>query len=390
MSEANRVDVAYIEEVTFGTTPASALTSMRKTGESLAFNVANISSQEIRADRQIPDLIQTGAESGGGVDFEMSYAAFDDLFEGALWNSWGSALTITDTDISTTGGGGTSTFDAVGADFPAFVAGQWIKSSGFTNSANNGFFQILSATSSTITLVADDLVTEAAGNSVTIKGQMLRNGTERHSYTLEKVFQDLATPQYLWTKGNVINTMSLSVAANEIMTGSFNFIGTAGGRATATQGSGAYTAAPSNDVMNAVSNVGDVKENDAPLGAGIFVQGVSMELNNNVRGRAAIGTLGFVDVKGGSIAVEGSMQIYFHENAATIYDRYVNGTESAFSFSVTDGAGNSYVFSMPRIKFSTAQVLAGGLNQDVLMDMSFTAIRDATFDATFQIDRFAA
>ena len=41
MGDSNRTGLAYIEETVWGTVPAKALTGLRFTGESLAFNVAN-------------------------------------------------------------------------------------------------------------------------------------------------------------------------------------------------------------------------------------------------------------------------------------------------------------------------------------------------------------
>ena len=119
MSDANRIQLRYCEEDTWGTTPATrALQELRLTGESLSYNIANIVSTEIRDDRQVTDLIQTGAECGGGTNFELSYGTYDDFMEGALWSDWSADLAISEvSDIASTATGfstiGTANFDNI-------------------------------------------------------------------------------------------------------------------------------------------------------------------------------------------------------------------------------------------------------------------------------------
>ena len=89
MSDSNRSQLAFVAESVWGTTPGTAtLKKLRFTDESLNFAIDNIQSNEIRSDRQTTDLIQTGAECGGGVNFELSYGAQDDLIAAALWDAW--------------------------------------------------------------------------------------------------------------------------------------------------------------------------------------------------------------------------------------------------------------------------------------------------------------
>ncbi len=47
MSDSNRSQLGFIEETTIGACPATALTALRFTDESLNFDIENISSNEI-------------------------------------------------------------------------------------------------------------------------------------------------------------------------------------------------------------------------------------------------------------------------------------------------------------------------------------------------------
>ena len=89
MSDSNRVGLRYIEEVTWNTLPGTpTMAPIRFTGESLVPNVENITSEEIRSDRMVTDLIQVSRSNTGGFDFELSDGTFDTLLEGALFDDW--------------------------------------------------------------------------------------------------------------------------------------------------------------------------------------------------------------------------------------------------------------------------------------------------------------
>lgn len=89
MSGTSQTRVALIEESTWGVTPATPTwETMRITGESMKPNINNVKSNEIRADRNVPDLIQVGSAAGGQIDGELSYGSFDALLESLLYGAW--------------------------------------------------------------------------------------------------------------------------------------------------------------------------------------------------------------------------------------------------------------------------------------------------------------
>lgn len=89
MSNANRVQLAFIEEVTWGVTPSTPnFQKLRMTSDSLNHEVENITSAELRADRNISELIQVNRQNSGGMELEFSYGTFDSFLEGALFSAW--------------------------------------------------------------------------------------------------------------------------------------------------------------------------------------------------------------------------------------------------------------------------------------------------------------
>ena len=94
MADSSRAQLCYLAETTWGVTPVAAMTRMRFTGESLGFQIQNTTSREVRADRQVADLIQTGAEASGSVEVELSYGAHDALLAAALFSAWQAPVII--------------------------------------------------------------------------------------------------------------------------------------------------------------------------------------------------------------------------------------------------------------------------------------------------------
>ena len=91
MTDSSQTRIAYIEESTYGTTPATpAFQEARYTADGLTAGVENIVSNEIRADRNVSDTIQVGSNAGGNLDFELSYGSFDDFLESLMYSTWSS------------------------------------------------------------------------------------------------------------------------------------------------------------------------------------------------------------------------------------------------------------------------------------------------------------
>ena len=143
-SDTARSQLFFTEEVTWGVTPAVALDTVRFTGESLNFAIDNVQSNEIRSDRQITDLIQTDAEPSGDVNFELSYAAFDNLLEGAFFSDFVAPVSMAGVTFAAVSGSPDSFTDS-GNGFVAagILPGQWLKVGGFATGANNGYVQVL-------------------------------------------------------------------------------------------------------------------------------------------------------------------------------------------------------------------------------------------------------
>lgn len=88
MSDSNLSSIAYVPETVWGTTPATpALKLMRITGESISHAKDTVVSAEVRSDRQVSDMPEVGSAANGGINFELSYTAFQPFIEAAMFNT---------------------------------------------------------------------------------------------------------------------------------------------------------------------------------------------------------------------------------------------------------------------------------------------------------------
>src|SRR6185295_9766640 len=162
MSDSNRVNVAYVKETTYGVTPSGppTLKNLRFTSESLAQENTTVTSQEIRADRQVADLLRTGISVPGDLNFEFSYGAFDEWFDWALMDDLGfgvganAAVTIAaGPSYTVTVPAGVYTITRAAGSFvtDGLLVNHWIEIRNFNDSGNNGYFKLATVTALVIT-----------------------------------------------------------------------------------------------------------------------------------------------------------------------------------------------------------------------------------------------
>jgi hypothetical protein len=391
MSDSSSVQLYYLEESVWGTTPGSALKELRFTQESLAQATETAVSEEIRSDRMVSDIIRTSINAGGDVGIELSYGAHDDLIAGALANAWTTPLNLTGSftfAINSPNSTGSISAAASPAPFANVQVGQWVKFDRTGSpTANNGYY-LVTAKPDADTITVSPAPATAGTMTGTLKGSHLRNGTTRKSFTLEKLYSDLSPQQYQAFTGMRVGSMELTIAPGAIVNGQFGFSGKQGLSSGATVGTGAPTAAATNDVMNAVDNIGNIRIDGAAAAAGVYFTEVAFNVNNNPRNQPAIGSLANVGIGLGRTQITGTISSYFQNR--DLFDRYLAFSALSLSFTATDAAGNAYLYHFPSIKFTNGQAVAGGNDQDVLATLEFACRRSPTYGFMLGINRFPA
>lgn len=267
--------------------------------------------------------------------------------------------------------------------------GQKIKVDGL--SGVTGTYTITTLDNNTITTLPAPNAVVAAGADVCVKGSMLRNPSDpanitQRMYTIETAYADIG--QYMTQNGMVPGTISLDLSTGSIVTGSIGFQG----RETAMAQTAVIGAAPYNQldtvpgqVANATTNVGSITKDGSTFGSAI--QSLSLSGEANLRQQSGIGSKFAQGIGAGRFNLTGSMSVYFEDE--TLFEDFLTHATVALSFAITDLDGQSYVFTVPAVKFSQDSIAPGGIDQDVMEDVEFTAIRDAATDCMLQIDRFS-
>ncbi|WNL50649.1 tail tube protein [Ruegeria phage RpAliso] len=301
-------------------------------------------------------------------------------------------VVLNDTTIEATATG----FSSTGTPFATAIAagqlvvGQKIKVDGLAGV--EGVYTIQSMTDAVITTNPAPTAVVAAGTPVSIKGSMLRNPSDvseiaQRKFTIETAFNDIG--QFLIQDGMVPGTFSLEISAGSIVTGTIGFQGRATRleQSTILADAGSYTVLTSTpgEVVNATTNVGSIQKDGEDSGAAI--QSISISGEANLRQQSAVGSKFARGIGAGRFGLTGSMVIYFEDEA--MFTDFINHATVSLSFPVTDLDGQTYVYTLPALKFTADEVAPGGIDQDVFDNVEWEAFRDPITKCMIQIDRFS-
>lgn len=426
LSSSSIVKLSIIPESDCGVTPpgvgpgADFPRELRMTGESLQQSLSKISSKEINSSRQIRDLITDKSSVSGGVNFEFSVNEYDTLIAATLQNPWvdygvvaGASnsymMTFTVTPVPAVGATPATTDERIvfasapsGADaLSNLVVGQYFRigqnggvalvppAGALLPAAYQKVYRVKAIISATEIQVEPGSVpaTLATAGAGRIIASRLTNGVTQKAFSIQRAHLDVQ--QFFIYRGCHPSKFSLKMDTGAIVTGMFDFIG----MTSAQQGTDfftGYTYIPSttNPVISGVTGVTrvdlDGQAFDKQLNT--FVKSVSFDYDNKMEGQDAIGHLGFIGVRSGTIDCKGSMQVYLHD--ARIYNDYIAGIRHDFSITLQDTNGKGYTFTFPEIDFSAVKVNASQQDQSVMMDINWQALMDPTQLKTIFVDRF--
>lgn len=389
VASANVVGLARAKEATYGvpSTTGSDWKKMRYTAESLTQDVQTVTSNEINDDRQTSDLIRSDLGASGSISFEFSHGTYDPELIALFHEDTGdyvagAAVTVASSNI--TGG------DTISGDYSGLSSHVGKFCEIVVRAAGPGAIEqrvlarlatVTSTTSADFDLMEKALTNVTGKNIQVTVGGVITNGTTRQSFTYERHFADAegGSGNYAYNKGFSPNNMNLSMSANAIITGSFDFVGSRETAQTSAVWTGSQVARTTTKVMNGVDNVVAVLE------SGVAYRIVRMDLNvgNNIQSHKAIGVLGALELSSGQLAVSGSIQAYF--NTVAQFDKFLNFTDTSIVLMFRDQNNKCYVLHIPDVKFTAGKRNATGINQPVIADLSFGAIKDATIGKTLKL-----
>lgn len=387
MSESARHALHAIVESVYGTTPATpALKTIRHTGCTLALTKGSMVSEELRADRQISDMRHGVKQTGGEIQGELSYGTYDEFLEATLCGTWAVKHAAYAAGTISAASGDNSLNDSANA-FPDYEAGDKITVSGFTGAGTtaNTTLTVVSRTAAKIIVSGATLVTDAAGETVTLTcvTQRLKAGVTRRSFSMLRDFTDLTTDRYELYTGKEFNSVALTVGVEAIVKLVFAVIGRGQAIGDTAPASATYVAANSNAVMDAFS--GTLLEGGTAIAT---VTELTASLENGITPRPTIGS-DTTQIAAGIQRSNLTGQMTIYAESAALLRKFLNQTESSIKCDFADAAGNKYRLYLPRIKYTGGQRDTAGQGT-ITSAMPFQALLDATLGTQIVLDRIPA
>lgn len=381
MSSSNLVRIAAVAEVTPGTTPGTAFSTVRKISDSLSGTPTTAESEEARADRQTAGQLQVGLEVAGDIEVELSsqaiYTSFlSSAMKSALQAAVPSAATtigITDTDEITVTGADLTTL---------FAVNDLIRISGFSNAANNVLALVVSRTATVMqVLTKNPLVVEAdTGTSEITRPSYYQIGSTEKTFTLEKRFMDLTNKSIVY-RGASVDVFSASFEYGNIVTATFGFVATDYEAPTSLVPS-SVNAADSVNAYNASSDVSLIVIDGVV--APFCVQSFNIELNNNSQANNCVGSLAPTGYTLGTAAVSVEMSAYLADSNWDYLDKKIDNTPISV-LSVAENSAGGIAFYIPAVQLSFPDPAGEGKDAQVTLDMAGTAKYDSTLGNTLRI-----
>jgi len=196
----------------------------------------------------------------------------------------------------------------------------------------------------------------------------LRLGTTFKSFTLEDGALDIA--QYRVFTGCGINSMSMSLAPNAMVTASFGIVGAGADAVSGASIDSGPTEPLSDDPFDSFS--GSIKEGGSTIAT---VTALDFTVENGLNPAFVIGSATAPQMEYGRGKVTGNMTVYF-ENA-TMLNKFINETETSIQFTLT--GSTSYTFDFPKVKYSGGDIPLSS-EQSRLLTLPFVGLYEANAD----------
>ncbi len=383
--EANNVLVSYAVESSWGVVPTVPFTAIRLMSDSLAATKKRDRPTELNTTGVVSAAITTQVTAGGQISFAMSYGTYDDWIASGIKGTWQAPVAIAGVagDIVATSGVNTLT-SATAGKFTGIAAGQYIRTFGFTNAANNGVFRVVTASGTSLTLAGANLVTETpSGTAAQIRASTIVNGLAVSTLFVQKAFSPTV---YLNYPGSFVSDLQLTGGTGKFISGSFTLLSQNEVQAVTNSSTGSVVAAPTGRVNDPVGGFKGVFLNDALIST--VVDSFTVEVTSN--GAAQEFGVGSAAAQGmivGLLEVKGTVKVYFKD--FSLYTLFALETAGNLAFVSADNTGAAYVISIPVCNLMNPKVVAGGQNQAVMAEFTIEGNPDP-LGRVIRIDRLSA
>ena len=220
----------------------------------------------------------------------------------------------------------------------------------------------------------DDLI-EGAMMS-TWSADVIKIGTTPKYFSIEDYAADIDQARLF--SGCSVNTLSVSLAPNAMVAGTFGIVGKDMAISATEKTQDAATDASPFDAYSGDLEIGGT--------ASAIVTAMDFTLTNGLAPTFVVGDDSAPSLEVGNAVIEGSMSVYFED--AAMLNRFIDETETSLKVTVGDNEAtpNTLEFFFPRCKINSADVGVDGPTSRMIA-LSFVALRDDTEATSLRITR---
>lgn len=210
---------------------------------------------------------------------------------------------------------------------------------------------------------------------------VLKAGVIRRTFSAERFFADLGTANkpYHRFRGIEFNTLALTISANAMITGTIGVLGLTSGLDTVPLAGATVTPPTTTSPLD--SFTGTLQEAGEVIAV---VTEITLNLDNGMAARFVVGSKTSIKPSIARSNLTGQVTAYFEDSR--LLDKFINETESSLVFTMPDGEGNSYEFTIPRLKYTGGQPDVAG-EGPITLSMPFQALLDPTQGTQILIER---
>lgn len=177
---------------------------------------------------------------------------------------------------------------------------------------------------------------------------VLKTGIVPKAFSIEDAARDIN--EYRMFRGMVVNQLTVRMAPNQMVSATFDMVGTDVAPATSVSADASWTADPGYEPFDAYS--GAILEGGSAAG---IVTSLEFTVNNDVENIFGIGSAAAQGLDYGMARVTGTVTLRYQNE--TIINKFLNEVTSSIQVTVNDPtAANPYVFLFPSVKYSGASV----------------------------------
>lgn len=215
----------------------------------------------------------------------------------------------------------------------------------------------------------------------TWSNNVVRVGRLERAFSLERQLENIGV--YGVFSGCYLNTLSMSVKPNTLVTGTIGFTGSGG----VTYAEAPLAASPvASQTERTFDSYTGTLTSDAGLNMAV-VTGLDFSLTNNIEPLHPILSKEALGVNMKKIDITGTLTAYFVDKA--LLDLFIKETPSKLSMTLGDPALGAYTFRFPRVIYTGGDNPASD-DGPISINMPFTAVLDPATGTSFEIERHPA